>query len=80
MIYSDTIIVFYLVAIIVTPFSLISFFVLPKPASKPENRNRNLDWQGVVALSGGLILLVYGLTDGNNAGALQHVLRSTDTR
>lgn len=60
--------IFYLVAIIVTPFSLVSVFVLPKSSRKAENKGRNLDWQGVVALSGGLILLVYGLTDGNNGG------------
>ncbi|GJJ13376.1 hypothetical protein Clacol_007628 [Clathrus columnatus] len=60
--------IFYLVAIIVTPFSVVSFFVLPKSASKQENRGRKLDWQGVVALSGALVLFVYGLTDGNNGG------------
>ncbi|GJJ08487.1 hypothetical protein Clacol_002705 [Clathrus columnatus] len=60
--------IFYIAAIIVTPFSILSFFVLPKHLVNENHRQRKLDWQGVVALAGGLILFVYGLTDGNNAG------------
>lgn len=60
--------IFYLVAMIVAPFSALSFYILPKHVMNDNHRQRKLDWQGVVALAGGLVLFVYGLTDGNNAG------------
>ena len=61
-----------MVAIIVTPFSVLSFFALPKRATKASPERRKLDWQGVVALAGGLILFVYAISDGNDAG-MQHI-------
>ncbi|KAF8507578.1 major facilitator superfamily domain-containing protein [Hysterangium stoloniferum] len=60
--------IFYLVAIIVTPFSLLSFLVIPKRPSQTEKRHRKLDWQGVGVLSAGLILFVYALSDANDVG------------
>ncbi|KAF8578503.1 MFS general substrate transporter [Ramaria rubella] len=60
--------IFYLVAIIVTPFSILSFFVLPKQTIPTKSKDRKLDWQGVVALGSGLILFVYAVSDGNDAG------------
>ncbi|KIJ40339.1 hypothetical protein M422DRAFT_173980 [Sphaerobolus stellatus SS14] len=60
--------IFYVVGIIVTPFSVLSFFALPKQIIKAPAERRKLDWQGVVALAGGLILFVYGISDGNDAG------------
>ncbi|KAF8581964.1 MFS general substrate transporter [Ramaria rubella] len=60
--------IFYLVAIIVLPFSILSFFVIPKHSIPNTSKDRKLDWQGVVALGGGLILFVYAISDGNNAG------------
>jgi len=59
--------IFYLVAIIVTPFSILSFFMLPKHEIQRES-NRKLDWQGVLALAGGLILFVYAVSEGNDVG------------
>ncbi|KAF8578497.1 MFS general substrate transporter [Ramaria rubella] len=61
-------VVFYLVAIIVLPFSILAFFLLPKYPVYLTRKDRKLDWQGVVALAGGLILFVYAISDGNNAG------------
>jgi len=60
--------VFYLVAIIVTPFSILSFFFLPKHSISVSNKDRKLDWQGVLALAGGLILFVYAISEGNDVG------------
>jgi len=56
------------VAIIVTPFSVLSIFALPKRVQGQRDSKRKLDWQGVVALGGGLILFVYAISDGNDAG------------
>ncbi|KIJ51730.1 hypothetical protein M422DRAFT_223465 [Sphaerobolus stellatus SS14] len=50
--------IFYLVGIIVTPFSVLSFFVLPNGFTKAPAEKRKLDWQGVIALGGGLILFI----------------------
>ncbi|KAF8520827.1 major facilitator superfamily domain-containing protein [Gautieria morchelliformis] len=60
--------IFYLVAIIIIPFSILSFIFLPNSSVSAKARQRRLDWQGVVALAGGLILFVYALSDGNNVG------------
>ena len=42
---------------------------LPNTSISATNKQRKLDWQGVVTLAGGLILFVYALSEGNNAGS-----------
>ncbi|KAF8579218.1 hypothetical protein K439DRAFT_1360055 [Ramaria rubella] len=61
-------IVFYVVAIMTLPFSILSVFTLLKHSIPTTNRARKLDWQGVVALGGGLGLFVYA--EGNDVGPI----------
>lgn len=66
--------VFYIVAIVVIPFSILSFIFLPDSSISATNMRRKLDWQGVVALAGGLIFFVYAVSEGNDAGSfLSHI-------
>ena len=60
--------VFYLVAIIAIPFSVLSFIALPKHTITQDSKSRKLDWQDVMALTGGLILFVYAISDANDSG------------
>ena len=58
---------FYLNAILVLPFVLIAFFVIPK-SSTDGDKKRQLDAFGVGTLTAALILFVYAISDGNEAG------------
>ncbi|KDQ18400.1 hypothetical protein BOTBODRAFT_185039 [Botryobasidium botryosum FD-172 SS1] len=60
--------VFYLIAIVVIPFSVLSFLFLPEQTVNEENKGRTLDWPGIGALTGGLILFVYAISDANTVG------------
>ncbi|KIJ40340.1 hypothetical protein M422DRAFT_60599 [Sphaerobolus stellatus SS14] len=60
--------IFYLVGIVTIPFAVFGYFALPKLTVYQSSEKRNLDWAGVIALSGGLILFVYGISAGNDAG------------
>ncbi|KDQ13881.1 hypothetical protein BOTBODRAFT_110904 [Botryobasidium botryosum FD-172 SS1] len=60
--------VYYLVAIIVIPFAVLSFFALPKHSLPSVEGRRGLDWPGVATLTAGLILFVYAISDANDVG------------
>lgn len=62
--------VFYLIAIVVIPFSVVSVFVVPKVVQVASNSTtrRSLDIPGVSVLTAALILFVYAISDGNNEG------------
>lgn len=64
----NLLLVFYLIAIVTIPFSLLSFIVLPKYIVTEANKGRRLDLPGVTALTAGLILLVYAISDANDGG------------
>lgn len=60
--------VFYLTTMATIPFALLSFILLPKHSLSEAKKDRKLDIPGVAALTGGLILLVYAVSDANDAG------------
>lgn len=64
--------VFYLIAIVIIPFSIASFFLLPKEIhgfkQNKEAKAQSLDLPGITVLTGGLILFVYAISDGNTEG------------
>lgn len=56
---------FYFNAILLIPFSIAAYFIIP--ADEPRNIKQNLrsfDWLGSVIAISGLCLIVFGLTDG----------------
>ncbi|CAL1698311.1 unnamed protein product [Somion occarium] len=59
--------VFYIIAIAAIPFSVFAYFFLPKIESAQKEK-RSLDFPGISILTGGLILLVYALSDGSDQG------------
>ncbi|THU81970.1 MFS general substrate transporter [Dendrothele bispora CBS 962.96] len=62
-------IVFYLLAILVIPFSLASWFILPGTTSSEEkSQKKGLDWPGVASLTAGLILFVFAISEGSASG------------
>ncbi|KAK7041511.1 hypothetical protein VNI00_009381 [Paramarasmius palmivorus] len=61
--------VFYLIAIIITPFAIAAWFVLPNPKSEDKStQGKTLDWPGVATLTAGLVLFVYAITEAGSAG------------
>ncbi|KAK7469999.1 hypothetical protein VKT23_001434 [Stygiomarasmius scandens] len=61
--------VFYIFAIIVIPFAVISWFILPgAPPPDEEHHKKSLDWPGVASLTAGLILFVFAISDGSASG------------
>ncbi|KAF5332051.1 hypothetical protein D9758_016563 [Tetrapyrgos nigripes] len=59
--------VFYLLAILVIPFSVLSWFILPGASAK-KTQNKSLDWPGVASLTVGLILFVFAISEGSASG------------
>ncbi|KIK53240.1 hypothetical protein GYMLUDRAFT_49413 [Collybiopsis luxurians FD-317 M1] len=60
--------VYYLLAILVVPFSVLGWFILPKHQI-PEGRDRrSVDWLGTSTLTAALILLVFALSDSGEVG------------
>lgn len=61
--------VFYLLAILIIPFALASWFVLPNHKNHSTER-KSLDWPGVFSLTVGLILFVFAISEGSTGGTL----------
>ena len=57
-------------AIIVIPLAAISWLVLPGYSQLQVEQKRRLDIPGVAALTGGVILFVYSISDANTVGEL----------
>ena len=57
-------------AIIVIPLAAISWLVLPGDSQLQVEQKRRLDIPGVAALTGGVILFVYSISDANTVGEL----------
>jgi hypothetical protein len=60
--------VFYLLAILIIPFSAVSWFVLPGGSSSAEKTKKSLDWPGVTSFTVGLILFVFAISEGSISG------------
>jgi MFS family permease len=62
--------VFYLIAIAVIPFAILSAFLVPKnvQAVSTTDERRSLDLPGISVLTAALILFVYAISDGNTEG------------
>ncbi|KAF5331470.1 hypothetical protein D9758_015501 [Tetrapyrgos nigripes] len=61
--------VFYLLAIVIIPFSAVSWFILPGASSSTEKpQKKSLDWPGVASLTIGLILFVFAISEGSTSG------------
>ncbi|ESK94361.1 efflux protein [Moniliophthora roreri MCA 2997] len=61
--------VFYLIAILMTPFGIIAWFVLPNPQpGEGSSKGKTLDWPGVGTLTAGLVLFVYAITEAGSQG------------
>jgi len=60
--------VFYLIGIVTIPFSVLSFFFLPRSVTEDRTEKRSIDIPGVSILTGGLILFVYAVSEGSAAG------------
>ncbi|KAF5373033.1 hypothetical protein D9758_001641 [Tetrapyrgos nigripes] len=61
--------IFYLLAILVIPFSVVSWFILPGATSSVEKtQKKSLDWPGVASLTVGLILFVFAISEGSASG------------
>ncbi|EEB97109.1 hypothetical protein MPER_03633, partial [Moniliophthora perniciosa FA553] len=64
-----SILVFYLIAILMTPFGIIAWFVLPNPQpGQGSSKGKTLDWPGVGTLTAGLVLFVYAITEAGSQG------------
>lgn len=62
--------VFYLLAILVTPFSIAAWFILPKHENhtiKDAGKRRGIDWPGVFSLTVGLVLFVFAISSGSGS-------------
>ncbi|KAF9263092.1 MFS general substrate transporter [Marasmius fiardii PR-910] len=55
--------VYYLITILVVPFSVLGWFVLPKHHYPEARERRSVDWLGTTTLTAALILLVFALSD-----------------
>ncbi|THU97275.1 MFS general substrate transporter [Dendrothele bispora CBS 962.96] len=61
--------VFYLLAILIIPFSLVSWFILPRvTSSEQKSQKKGLDWPGVASLTTGLILFVFAISESSASG------------
>ncbi|KAE9402344.1 MFS general substrate transporter [Gymnopus androsaceus JB14] len=54
--------VFYVIAMLVIPFALVSWFILPTHTNHIAEERKNLDWPGVFSLTIGLILFVFAVS------------------
>ncbi|KAJ7592828.1 major facilitator superfamily domain-containing protein [Mycena floridula] len=59
--------VFYLLAIIVIPFAAASWFILPTHENHQHEEKPTIDWPGVFSLTVGLILFVFGISEGSGS-------------
>ncbi|KAJ7589812.1 major facilitator superfamily domain-containing protein [Mycena floridula] len=60
--------VFYLLAIVVVPFSIASWFILPvHTGTKSKDEWQRIDWLGIFSLTIGLILFVFAVTEGGGS-------------
>ncbi|KAJ3729348.1 major facilitator superfamily domain-containing protein [Lentinula raphanica] len=60
--------VFYVIAILVIPFALLSWFILPTHHDTTAKEKKGLDWSGVSSLTIGLILFVFAISQASVAG------------
>ncbi|CAE6494821.1 unnamed protein product [Rhizoctonia solani] len=60
--------IFWLIATISVPISIVCIFLIPKTARNEENKKSNFDFVGVFLLTVGAILFVYALTSGSVKG------------
>ncbi|CAE6446291.1 unnamed protein product [Rhizoctonia solani] len=60
--------IFWLIAIIAVPISIISTILIPKTARNEENKKTTFDFVGVFLLTVAVILFVYALTSGSVEG------------
>ncbi|KAF8896032.1 major facilitator superfamily domain-containing protein [Infundibulicybe gibba] len=60
--------VFYLLAIVTIPLSILSWFILPPYQVTPTSERRSIDWPGVVCLTIGLIFFVFAISEGSSVG------------
>ncbi|KAJ3735907.1 major facilitator superfamily domain-containing protein [Lentinula guzmanii] len=60
--------VFYVIAILVIPFSLVSWFILPTHVNHTAKEKKGLDWPGVSSLTVGLVLFVFAISQASTAG------------
>ena len=60
--------VFYIVAILVLPLSVLAVIALPMTKPDGISKRRRLDIPGVFILTGGMILFVYAISDANHVG------------
>ncbi|TCD67428.1 hypothetical protein EIP91_012400 [Steccherinum ochraceum] len=60
---------FHLLGMATVPFAVVSWFLLPNTASSADSSvKRGMDIPGITILTGGLILFVYAISDGGEAG------------
>ncbi|KAJ7582276.1 major facilitator superfamily domain-containing protein [Mycena floridula] len=59
--------VFYLLGIIVIPFAIASWFILPPHENRKHEEKPTIDWPGVFSLAVGLILFVFGISEGSGS-------------
>lgn len=60
--------VFHLIGIATIPFAVLSWFFLPRTPTTAPTVKRGIDVPGIAILTGGLILFVYAISDGGEAG------------
>ncbi|KAE9402343.1 MFS general substrate transporter [Gymnopus androsaceus JB14] len=60
--------VFYVIAMLVIPFALVSWFILPTHTNHIAEERKNLDWPGVFSLTIGLILFVFAVSQASAIG------------
>ncbi|GAW01048.1 efflux protein [Lentinula edodes] len=60
--------VFYVIAILVIPFAVVSWFILPAHTNRSAKGTKDLDWPGVSSLTVGLILFVFAVSRASAAG------------
>ncbi|KAF8991537.1 major facilitator superfamily domain-containing protein [Cyathus striatus] len=60
--------VFYLLAIVIMPLAILSWFILPPHRMPGSDTPKGIDWVGVSSLTAGLILFVFAITEGSAAG------------
>ncbi|KAJ7579811.1 major facilitator superfamily domain-containing protein [Mycena floridula] len=59
--------VFYLLAIVVIPFAIASWFILPQHQNREHETKPTIDWAGVFSLTTGLILFVFSISEGSGS-------------
>ncbi|KAJ4482447.1 major facilitator superfamily domain-containing protein [Lentinula aciculospora] len=60
--------VFYVIAILVIPFAMVSWIILPRHINHLAKEKKGLDWPGVFSLTVGLILFVFAISQASAAG------------